>query len=85
MKYLLSIISVFILLNTLASNTLLFDTYDFYSYEKVYEISKDRKYIVYSNQGAVLKDLGITGESNCHGIQEFEKEKEYRGQCNVPL
>lgn len=75
MKYLLSIISVFVFLKTLASNTLLFDTYGFYNYEKVYDISKDRKYIVYSNQGVVLTDLGITGESNCHGIQEFEKGK----------
>ena len=42
-KYLLSIISVFIFLKTVASNTLLFDTYGFYNYEKVYDISKDRK------------------------------------------
>ena len=75
MKYLLSIISVFIFLKTVASNTLLFDTYGFYNYEKVYDISKDRKYIVYSNQGVVLTDLGITGESNCYGKQEFEKGK----------
>ena len=84
MKYLLSILSVFIFLNTVASNTLLFDTYGFYSYEKVYDISKDRKYIVYSNQGVVLTDLGITGESNCHGIQEFDKGKsiEANVMCN---
>ena len=83
-KYLLSIISVFVFLKTVSSNTLLFDTYGFYSYEKVYDISKDRKYIVYSNQGVVLTDLGITGESNCHGIQEFEKGKsiEANVMCN---
>ena len=75
MKFLLSIISVFIFLKTVASNTLLFDTYGFYNYEKVYDISKDRKYIVYSNQGVVLTDIGITGETDCHGVQEFEKGK----------
>ena len=84
MKYLLSTIAVFIFLKKVASNTLLFDTYGFYSYEKVYDISKDRKYIVYSNQGVVLTDLGITGESNCHRIQEFEKGKsiEANVMCN---
>ena len=75
MKYLLSIISVFIFLKTVASNTLLFDTYGFYSYEKVYDISKDRKYIVYSNQGVVLTDLGITGESNCQEYRSLKKER----------
>ena len=84
MKYLLIIISVFILFKTADSKTLLFDTYGFYNYEKVYDISKDRKYIVYSNQGVVLTDLGITGESNCHGIQEFDKGKsiEANVMCN---
>ena len=73
MKYLISIIFVFIFLNKGASNSLIFDTYGFYNYEKVYNISGDRKYIVYSNQGVVLTDLGITGETNCNGIQYFEK------------
>ncbi len=75
MKYLISIILVSIFLKTAASNTLMFDTYGFYNYEKVYAISGDRKYIVYSNQGVVLTDLGITGETTCNGIQEFEKGK----------
>ena len=75
MKYLLSIISVFILFKTAASKTLLFDTYGFYNYEKVYSLSGDRKYIVYSNHGVVLTDLGITGETDCHGVQDFEKGK----------
>ena len=75
MKYLLNIISVFILFKTAASKTLLFDTYGFYNYEKVYSLSGDRKYIVYSNHGVVLTDLGITGETDCHGVQDFEKGK----------
>ena len=75
MKYLLIIISVFILFKKAASKTLLFDTYGFYNYEKVYSLSGDKKYIVYSNQGVVLTDLGITGETNCNGVQEFEKGK----------
>ena len=75
MKYLLIIISVFILFKTAASKTLLFDTYGFYNYEKVYSLSGERKYIVYSNQGVGLTDLGITGETNCNGVQEFEKGK----------
>ena len=47
-------------------------------------LNKDRKYIIYSNQGVVLTDLGITGESNCHGIQEFDKGKsiEANVMCN---
>ena len=49
MKYLLSIISVFILFKTAASKTLLFDTYGFYNYEKVYSLSGDRKYKEYKN------------------------------------
>ena len=42
------------------------------------------KYIVYSNQGVVLTDLGITGESNRHGTQEFDKGKsiEANVMCN---
>ena len=75
MKYFLSIISVFILFKTAASKTLLFDTYGFYNYEKVYSLSGDRKYIVYSNQGVVLTDLGITGETDCHGFKSLKKVK----------
>ena len=57
MKYLLSIISVFIFLKKVASNTLLFDTYGFYSYEKVYDISKDRKYFVSAKDLALIDSL----------------------------
>ena len=59
MRYLINIILFFIFLKTVVSKTLLFDTYGFYNYEKVYSLSGDRKYIVYSNQGVVLTDLGI--------------------------
>ena len=75
MKYLINIIFFFIFFKISASKTLLFDTYGFYNYEKVYSLSGERKYIVYSNQGVVLTDIGITGETNCNGVQEFEKGK----------
>ena len=75
MKYLLNVLLFFILFKIAASKILLFDTYGFYNYEKVYSLLGDRKYIVYSNQGVVLTDLGITGETNCNGVQEFEKGK----------
>ena len=80
MKYLLSIISVFILFKTAASKTLLFDTYGFYNYEKVYSLLEDRKYIVYSNQGVVLTDLGITSETNCN---EFKSLKKVKAKCKI--
>ena len=75
MKYLLNIILFFILFKIASSKTILFDTYGFYNYEKVYSLLGDRKYIVYSNLGVVLTDLVITGETNCNGVQEFEKGK----------
>ena len=75
MKFILNILSFFILLKIAASKTLLFDTYGFYNYEKVYSLSGDRKYIVYSNQGVVLTDLGITGETDCHGFKSLKKVK----------
>ena len=34
--------------------------------KKYTTLSGDRKYIVYSNHGVVLTDLGITGETDCH-------------------
>ena len=74
-RYLISIILFFIFFKTVASKILLFDTYGFYNYEKVYSLAGERKYIVYSNQGVVLTDLGITGETNCNGVQEFGKGK----------
>ena len=76
MRNLINIILFFIFFKTAASKTLLFDTYGFYNYEKVYSLSGDRKYIVYSNHGVVLTDLGITGETDCHGVQDFEKPQE---------
>ena len=73
MRLLINIIAIFLCFKKAASNTLIFDTYGFYNYEKVYSVSEDRKYIVYSNKGIVLTDLGITGETNCNGVQEYEK------------
>ena len=36
--------------------------------KKVYSLSGDRKYIVYSNLEVELISLVITGETNCKGV-----------------
>ena len=75
MYFLVCFIFIFFVSFVNASNVLMYDAYGYYNYEKVYNINENRKYIIYSNQAVVLTDLGITGDSNCHGIQEFENGK----------
>ena len=74
MKYLLSIISVFLLFKTAASKTLLFDTYGFYNYEKVYSLSGDRKYIVYSAKKSTVETIVSSKIQSCQSTPPQEEK-----------
>ena len=45
------------------------------SKSKAYNLSKNRMYIGYSNEGIFLTDMGIRGEVECQGIVEIDVKK----------
>ena len=45
------------------------------SKSKVYNLSENRMYISYSNDGIFLTDIGIRGEGECDGIVEIYDKK----------
>ena len=45
------------------------------SKSKTYNLSKNRMYIGYSNEGIFLTDMGVRGEVECQGIVEINVKK----------
>ena len=45
------------------------------SKSKVYNLSENRLYIGYSNEGIFTTDMGVRGEGECQGIVEISGKK----------
>ena len=51
------------------------------SKSKVYNLSVNRMYIGYSNEGIFTTDMGVRGEGECQGIVEIRSKNCI--ECNV--
>ena len=75
MKIFLNIIIFFIFSLNAISSQLSFDFYAFYSWNKVIDINKDRKFVIFDTNGMGETSIGVAMTGGCDGFLEYLKEE----------
>ena len=70
----LYIIFFFFLVNFKAISTeIIFDYYDFYNWEKVIDINKNKRFVVFNTNVIETSNVGVQTTGRCNGFLEYIK------------
>ena len=75
MKILLNIIIFFMFSLNAISGQIIFDYYGFYDWDKIVDINKDRRFVVFNTNGIGTSNIGVETTGGCDGFLEYFKEE----------
>lgn len=75
MKILLNIIIFFMFSLNAISGQIIFDYYGFYNWDKIVDINKDRRFVVFNTNGIGTSNIGVETTGGCDGFLEYFKEE----------
>ena len=68
------IIFIFFLINFKAISTeIIFDYYGFYSWDKIIDINKERRFVIFNTKGIGTSNAGVQTTGGCDGFLEYVK------------
>ena len=73
-KIVLNILFFFLLSFNAISGQIIFDFYGFLNWNKIVDINKDRRFVVFNTNGIGTSNIGVQMTGGCDGFLEYFKE-----------